>query len=188
MTGVQTCALPIFLFLSLRTETTFTSGGLAWLESQLETNKTKRCFVFQHIHDPQDDSADPSHSYSDMLAHTDGKAFLALMRRYTNAVWFHGHTHLTLGDERYPVSESLGYRSVHIPSLSGVRFYDTASNSLSNYFYKNGIQTWGSEFAEGYVVDVYANRIVLRGVDFAAGANKADVQMMPNEVYTLSTR
>ena len=178
----------VFLFLSLRTETTFASSGLAWLESQLEANKTKRCFVFQHLHDPDDNSADPSHAYSDMLAHTEGKAFLALMRRYTNAVWFHGHTHLTFGAEQYPVSEKLGYRSVHIPSLQGPRFYDAETDSLVNYRYENGIQVWGSTLSEGYVVDVYENKIVLRGVDFAAGANKTEVQMKTDEVYVLDTK
>lgn len=178
----------VFLFLSLRTETTFASGGLAWLESQLEANKSKRCFVFQHLHDPEDDSADPSHAYSDMLAHTEGRTFLALMRKYTNAVWFHGHTHLTFGAEQYPVSEKLGYRSVHIPSLQGPRFYDADTDSLVNYRYENGIQVWGSTLAEGYVVDVYENKIVLRGVDFAAGANKTEVQMKTDEVYVLDTK
>lgn len=175
----------VFLFLSLRTETTFTSGGLTWLEGQLEANKDKRCFVFQHLHDPEDDAADPSHAYSDMLAYTEGQAFLALMRQYTNAVWFHGHTHLTFGAEQYPVSEKLGYRSVHIPSLQGPRFYDEETDSLANYYYENGVQTWGSTLAEGYVVDVYESKIVLRGIDFASGTSKTEVQTMPNEIYVL---
>lgn len=178
----------VFLFLSLQTETTFADGGLAWLEEMLEANKDKRCFVFQHLHDPEDDTADPSHKYSDMLAHTQGRAFLALMRQYRNAIWFHGHTHLTFQSEQYPVGEVLGYRSVHIPSLSGPRFYNAATDTLDNYYFdENGTQIWGSVLAEGYIVDVYADKILLRGINFAAGSHRDRVEPMADEFYALPT-
>ena len=178
----------LFLFLSLKTEQTFTDGGLAWLESTLEANNDKRCFVFQHLHDPQDNTADPSHKYSDMLGGAQGQVFLALMRKYKNTVWFHGHTHLTLGAELYPVSEELGYRSVHIPSLSGPRFYDKELDVLENYYYDEyGNMIWGSVLAEGYIVDVYENKIVLRGINFAAGNSMDEVEAFADEVYVMDT-
>ena len=177
----------VFLFLSLSTERTFASGGLAWLESQLESNKGKRCFVFQHLHDPEDDAADPSRSYSGMLGSAEGQAFLAMMKRYKNAVWFHGHTHLTFSTERYPVSEKMGYRSVHVPSLQGPRFYDDATDSLMDYYYDDGSKVWGSLFAEGYIVDVYGDKIVLRGIDFAAGDKKNEVHELSGKAYVLNT-
>lgn len=178
----------LFLFLSLKNERTFTDGGLTWLESTLEANKDKRCFVFQHLHDPEDDTADPSHKYSDMLGGEQGQAFLALMRKYKNTVWFHGHTHLTLGAERYPVSEGLGYRSVHVPSLSGPRFYDKELDILENYYYDEyGNQIWGSVLAEGYIVDVYEDKIVLRGMNFAAGSSMDEVEAFAEEVYVMDT-
>lgn len=178
----------LFLFLSLKNERNFADGGLAWLESTLEANKDKRCFVFQHLHDPEDDTADPSHKYSDMLGGEQGQAFLALMRKYKNTVWFHGHTHLTLGAERYPVSEGLGYRSVHVPSLSGPRFYNKELNILEDCYYDEyGNQIWGSVLAEGYIVDVYEDKIVLRGINFAAGSGMDEVEAFTDEVYVMDT-
>lgn len=181
----------VFIFLSLKSESAndlFVDGGLTWLANTLEANKNKRCFVFQHVQDPADNTADPSHKYSPILNGAPGKEFLRLIKQYKNTVWFHGHTHLTFGVEQYPVSEDLGYRSVHIPSLSGPRFYDKETNELVNYYYdENNVQIWGSTLAEGYIVDVYENKIVLRGINFAAGTNKNEVTEMIDECYVFDT-
>ena len=181
----------MFIFLSLKSESAsnlFVDGGLAWLEQTLEANKNKRCFVFQHVQDPMDSSADPSHSYSPILGGTSGSEFLRLIKKYKNTVWFHGHTHVTFGVENYPVTESLGYRSVHIPSLASPRFYNADTNALEDYYFDEyGNKIWGSSLAEGYIVDVYAKKIVLRGINFASGSNKNEVQAFSDEVYVLDT-
>lgn len=181
----------VFIFLSLKSgnaSNLFVDGGLTWLEQTLEANKGKRCFVFQHVQDPNDDGADPSHSYSPILSGTPGQTFLSLLRKYKNTVWFHGHTHVTFGVEQYPVSENLGYRSVHIPSLSNPRFYNAETNALEDYYFDaDGNKICGSAMAEGYIVDVYENKIVLRGFNFAAGDNKDEVAALTDEVYVLDT-
>lgn len=181
----------VFIFLSLKSETPndlFVDGGLEWLADTLEANKNKRCFVFQHVQDPEDDISDPSHAYSNILNGVSGAEFLRLIKKYKNIVWFHGHTHLTLRNDHYPVSEYLGYRSVHIPSLSSLRFYNKDLDTLENYYYdENNNKIWGSLSAEGYIVDVYENKIVLRGINFAAGANKDQVEPFIDEVYTFDT-
>ena len=183
----------VFIFLSIYRHTPnnlFPSGGLEWLESILEANKNKRCFVFQHI--PQssiDKAADPSNSYdSGMLEGTDGKAFVALLKSYKNTVWFHGHTHFTLGLDEYPVSDECGYRSVHIPSLVAPRFYNKEANSYADsYIDENGNTVQGAILAEGYIVDVYENKIVLRSINFASGANKDEVTPFTDEIYAVDT-
>jgi hypothetical protein len=181
----------VFIFLSLKTgnaSNLFVDGGLEWLRQTLEANKSKRCFVFQHVQDPNDDGADPSHSYSPILNGTPGQTFLNMLREYKNTVWFHGHTHVTFGVEQYPVREELGYRSVHIPSLASPRFYNAETNALEDYYFDEyGNKIWGSSMAEGYIVDVYANKIVLRGINFAAGSNKDQVAAMADEVYVFDT-
>lgn len=182
----------VFLFLGINRHANsadlFPEGGLEWLEEALEANKDRRCFVFQHIPESADACADPSGRYDATLMGSHGQAFVALMKRYTNAVWFHGHTHLTFGAEQYPVSESRGYRSVHIPSLSSLRFYDEESNAVVDYYYdENNNKIWGSSLAEGYIVDVYDSRIVLRGIDFAAGDDMDEVAVIAEEVYVLDT-
>lgn len=180
----------VFIFLSLKKESTtdlFVDGGLAWLQQTLEANRNKRCFVFQHCQDPKDDCADPSHKYSPLLGGTAGQEFLKIIRHYKNVVWFHGHTHLSFNATQYPVGEDLGYRSVHIPSLVSPRIYDEENNVLLDYYYNNNIQTYLSIWSEGYIVDVYANRIVLRGINFAAGDNRDEVEHFASEIYTLDT-
>lgn len=182
----------VFLFLSnyrhANSRELFPEGGLDWLEATLEANKDKRCFVFQHIPESADSCADPSNRYDVTLMGTTGQAFVTLMKKYKNTVWFHGHTHITFGVEQYPVSEKRGYRSVHVPSLSSPRFYDEESNAVVDYYFdENGNKIWGSSLAAGYIVDVYENRIVLRGIDFAAGDGKDQVAVMADEVYVVET-
>lgn len=166
----------------------FPDGGLDWLEATLEANKDKRCFVFQHIPESADSSADPSNRYDATLMGATGQAFVSLMKRYKNTVWFHGHTHITLGTAQYPISEKRRYRSVHIPSLASPRFYDEEANAVVDYYFdENGNKVWGSTLAEGYIVDVYKNKIVLHGINFAAGDNKDEVATLADEVYVFDT-
>jgi hypothetical protein len=180
----------VFIFLSLKSESPndlFVDGGLQWLAETLESNKNKRCFVFQHVQDPEDDISDPSHSYSNILNGTSGAEFLRLIKKYkNNTIWFHGHTHLTLKSDIYPVSEHLGYHSVHIPSLSSLRFYNEETNALENYYYdENNNKIWGSLLAEGYIVDVYKNKIIIKGINFASGTNKDIVELFADEAYVM---
>lgn len=195
-TGKQPCYSfeyngDVFIFLSLKSEnknSLFVDGGLEWLQQTLEANRNKRCFVWQHVQDPADTCADPSHRYSNILDGTHGAEFLRLIRHYKNVVWFHGHTHLSFTEEHYPVGDSLGYRSVHIPSLVSPRLYDEVSDSLKDYYYnENNVQIWTAIWSEGYIVDVYPNRIVLRGINFAAGENRDDVKPFASEIYTIDT-
>lgn len=181
----------VFIFLSLKgtnINDLFPAGGLEWLEVTLESNKNKRCFVFQHCPELADSTADPSGTWSDIMEGTSGKAFIALMKRYPNTIWFHGHTHVTLGVDEYPVSDVLGYKSIHVPSLGAPRFYDESDSTLKDYYYdRYGNKVWGSLLSEGYIVDVYENKIILRGINFAAGSNRNQVEEMDNEIYALNT-
>lgn len=194
----------VFIMFSLLTDDpmTFPDGALDWLKEVLEANRNKRCFVFQHIHDPSDATADPSGTYSPILDKgDDGVLFLKLLKHYANAIWFHGHTHLSLTTERdgyKPVSTARGYKSVHIPSLQGVRYWndgDTALQTSYETVNESGttITVQGGAHSEGYIVDVYDNKIVLRGIDFAVHYYNADwtsryeVEPMEDKVFTLNT-
>lgn len=181
----------VFIFLSLKSTNEndlFADGGLNWLEETLEANKNKRCFVFQHCPALSDKSADPSGTWSSIMDGTSGKAFVSLMKKYKNVVWFHGHTHVTLDIDEYPVSDVLGYKSVHVPSLVSPRFYDESETMLQDYYFdEDGNKVWGALFSEGYIVDVYENKIVIKGIDFAAGSNRNCVEEMYDETYVLNT-
>ncbi len=185
------CGEDVFIFLSMKSDNPddlFEEEGLRWFAQTLEKNKNKRCFVFQHVQDPEDKTADPSRSYSDILNGISGREFLRLIKKYKNTVWFHGHTHLTFQGDYSPINEDLGYRSVHIPSLSSLRFYDEKLNALENfYFDEHNNKVWGALLSEGYIVDVYRNKIVLKGINFAAGANQNQVELLEDKVFGLDT-
>ncbi len=180
----------VFIMFSLRSESAaeaFTNADLIWLRDTLEANKNKRCFLFQHVPALTDNTADPSGSWSGIMDGEAGAVFLSLIRQYPNVVWFHGHTHLTLADQTPPVSD-LDYRSVHVPSLASPRFHNQEAGILEDYFYDEaGNQIWGSTMAEGFIVDVYPNKIVIRGINFAAGLHQDKVEPIAGEVYALST-
>lgn len=151
----------------------FTQEYLQWLYETLETNRNKRCFIFEHIF-PWGDSGNPGGYYStDLFSGTKGSVFQSLLKHYKNTVLFHGHSHTKFElqeiDEKANYSDALGYRSIHIPSLSVPR--DIANDALTNIYVDS----------EGYVVDVYDNGIHLRGRDFVKG------EFLPIASYWLDT-
>ena len=151
----------------------FTNEYLQWIYENLEANRNKRCFIFEHVF-PWGDSGNPGGYYSfDMFSGTKGSVFQSLLRHYKNTVFFHGHSHtkfeLQAVDKKANYSDALGYRSVHIPSLAVPR--DIVNNALSNIYADS----------EGYVVDVYETGIHLRGRDFVKG------EFLPIASYWLDT-
>lgn len=140
----------------------FSTEELQWLKDTLEANRNKRCFVFEHVF-PWGDCGNALGAYpsGDLFTGTMGTTFQNLLKHYKNTVFFHGHSHfkfyLQEQDEKANYSDALGYRSVHIPSLSVPR--DIIGDN-EPFVYAD---------SEGYVVDVYENGIHLRGRDFVKG-------------------
>ena len=157
----------------------FTDGELDWLESTLEANKGRRCFVFQHIfagvrNEPACGNANGL--YTNWCWHDSAECtrFENLMKQYST-IWFHGHSHL-----RYTLqsiadyanySKEDGYHSIHIPSLAVPRDDADGDGAYEQVF----------AGSEGYVVDVYPNGIHLRGRDFVKG------EYLPIASYWLDT-
>lgn len=159
----------------------FTAAELQWLYETLEANRNKRCFVFQHVFAGKEKTAVCGNAYG--LYHnycwsnaTQTTLFESLLKHYTNAIWFHGHSHLRFNlqakDCEYAnISKADGYWSVHIPSISVPR--EDADGDGATEYYSAG--------SEGYVVDVYANHIILCGRDFVKG------EFLPIAQYCLDT-
>ena len=145
----------------LNNETMFAPGELQWLYETLEANRNKRCFVFFHVF-PWGDCGNPGELYwYDMFTGTVGSVFQSLLKHYKNTVFFHGHSHTKFDqqkhDDKANYSDALGYRSVHIPSVTIPRDID--------HGYLRDI--YGE--SEGYLVDVYEKGVHLRGRDFVNG-------------------
>lgn len=150
----------------------FTVAELQWLYEALETNRNKRCFVFEHVF-PWDGSGDVLNAYPvNLLKGTVGGVFLSLMQHYKNVIWFHGHSHVKFDGQIYGdmanIDKLYGMYSLHIPSLC----YPAEGDADRGYIYAE---------SEGYVMDVYADGIHLRGRDFARG------EFLPIASYWLDT-
>ena len=154
----------VFIFLGTHngyeTGRIFTREQLQWFYETLEANKDKRCFVFEHIL-PDGTSGNPSNlQAAPMWGGTETVIFEDLLEHYSNVTMFHGHSHTAF--ELQSISDIanydnfLGRHSIHIPALFGTREL------------KDGSRYEDFAACEGYVVDVYENSIVLRGLDFQA--------------------
>ena len=100
------------------------------------------------------------------------------MKHYKNTILFHEHSHfryhLQEVDKMANYSDEIGYRSVHIPSLSVPR--DRVDGSVT-YIYVE---------SEGCVVNVYDNYIILNGRDFID--NDKDSHEIPLGTYKIHTK
>lgn len=154
----------LFIFIGQNTaRTPMTDEALSWLETTLEENKNKRCFVFVHSVVDDNDSGTRFGYYSNMTFDwwgTKKTTFINIMKKYQNAILFHGHTNMSFAAQTIVdniiYSTVLGFKSVHIPSIYVVRVPDTVNEKLKE-----------AEGAEGYIVDVYEDFIVLNGYEFA---------------------
>lgn len=150
---------------------------LLWFRQALESNMDKRCFVFVHSY-IEEDSGDPgdlrenSIFSDDFWGAANRIAFVDLIKAHPNIILFHGHSHmkfecqglysameqLTPEQESYKAAnytDKNGFKSVHIPSLGRPRSIDLEAGTTP---YVDGE-------AQGYVVDVYEDCIVLCGMD-----------------------
>lgn len=166
----------VFIMVGVKSDTNgslFADGELQWLYETLETNRNKRCFVFQHVF-PKTDALG---LYSNGIwGGTEAAVFESLMEHYPNVVLFHGHSHLRFDlqgkyGEKANYDQDFGCHSVHISSISSPRDANSTNTGWVHVFADS----------EGYVVDVYDNGIHLRGRDFVRGT------FLPIASYWLDT-
>lgn len=155
---------------------TFSDESLQWLYEILEANRNKRCIVFEHC--PRFDGSGnpyPPAPTGDILLSQSGTCFKGLMQHYKNAIWFHGHTHISFEAQKdcshANYDRKFGCHSVHIPSTMAIKTLNSAGDGYDG----------DSNRGMGYVVDVYENHIVLRGRDFVAD------KFVPIATYCLDT-
>lgn len=155
----------------------FVASQLQMLYNALETNRNKRCFVFQHYF-MVGYAGDPANVYgSTTLFGIQETVLRSLMEHYPNAIWLHGHSHQSfesqMAHEKTIYDDVCGCHNIHIPSC-----YMPVVVSKFNDAYSKADDVNGSQ---GYVMDVYANAIVLKGRDFTKGA------FVPLGIYHLDT-
>jgi UDP-2,3-diacylglucosamine pyrophosphatase LpxH len=141
----------------------FYASDLQWLYDTLETNRNKRCFVWQHVLSHSGSGMPVTNTSTGLLESERGSVFRSIVQHYPNVIWFHGHSHACF--ESQEVNSIANYHkdgschSINISGLSYPREYYVESGTVKH--------TDLHEESEGYVVDVYEKYIVLRGRDFA---------------------
>lgn len=153
-------------------------NDFAWLESTLEANNNRRCFLFVHAY-IEEDSGDPldvrENSIFEDWGTTKKTAFMNLIRRHENVVLFHGHSHMKFQYQEYDTNanytERNSFKSVHVPSLGVPRDINFDTNKSKD----------DPNASQGYIVDVYDNCIVLTGMDFIKN------EPIPLGVYKIDT-
>lgn len=177
----------IYLFMGMKAESynldLFSTDQLNWLEERLEYYKNRRIFLFEHVFIEPTGNINGLYPYDSMgnVEGQPGKIFRNLMAKYRNVILFTGHSHLEfilqrLGDnancsER---TDSLCHR-VHIPSCAKPRSNDVSTEDVNKNTYTN----YGS--SEGYVMDVYQDYIILKGINFV------DNKYLPLAQYRINT-
>lgn len=170
----------VFLFLSLENGVdtnridNFSGEQLDWAEAQIEqfTREGRRIFLIQHTpvsgFGAGDDPAAPAYDGSLRLTDDTGKPFpnnrrfFDLICRYRQLIWLSGHTHVDFRDD-FNCSDGNGRacHMLHIPALAGSTRIIKSSD---------GSQTLDRSFpgdcAQGYIAEVYENRVIFRGIDF----------------------
>lgn len=166
----------VFIFLgdtywraSSNGNTIMTDEQLDWLEEQLEANKDKTVYLFQHVFlgdtcgDIQyENGTDVYGNWFDETKESTQR-YRDLLRKYNNVTWFNGHSHwkfyLQYINENLNVFNGGGEycNMVHVPSVTVPRDFINQS------------RVEDSSNSEGYIVDVYENKTVLRGYDFQNG-------------------
>lgn len=167
LTYTMTQGNDLFIFVGQSKDTQpMSDEHFTWLANILEANKDKRCFVFIHPYirpfSDVSDSGDPLRLHKEPLFTYWGQVktnnFINLMKSYPNVIVFHGHAHMDFENQFVKTNSNystiLGFKSIHIPSTAETRNVSTGEIVKK----PNGSQ--------GYICDVYANHIVLKGYDF----------------------
>lgn len=131
---------------------------LKWLQEQLEANRNKRCFVFEHL-TLNDDAGNPNNIHNAFWVDMED-TLVGLLRHYKNSILFHGHSHFDLKEQfnfsYMNYSTRKGFRSVHVPSTVGGRITVDGVKQDATL----------TENRSGYVAEVYESCVILRGYNF----------------------
>lgn len=162
----------------------FSDEQMDWAERTIAAfqREKRRIFLIQHApvlgSGVGDDAQNPAYEGSIRLSDRTGRPlannrrFDMLTRRFPSLILLSGHTHVDLRDE-------VNYRRggchiLHIPALAGSTRLTAkdGENILDRTFYDDA--------AQGYLADVFENKVVFRGIDFLSG------RFYPEYVYTIN--
>lgn len=167
----------VYLFCGMYKESTsspFSDDELAWLSSKLEEHKNKRVFLFVHYY--YGETGNVNHIVS-IHSPISNQTFIDLITNYKNVIYFSGHTHLAFYIQKYGKYNNIKSASdichrVHIPSCAKPRKSSDGTEGSAQVY---------AEGSEGYLMEVYENGILLKGINFETN------KFLPISNYYLST-
>lgn len=184
-----------FLFLGMKNALSSSSlanaylnADIEWLGVKLNDYKNDRCFVITHLFFP-DAAGNVNDAYvtTKCLGGTQLAALQAFRTQYPRVVWFSGHSHYKwqyqerdLTANVYPTTNAgrTGAWTVHVPSCGQPAETSGAAGNLS-------LRTLESQ---GAVVDVYADYIDIRGIQFKGRSDSRYAnRYLPIAQYRLPT-
>lgn len=164
----------VFLFVSLdyvnNTTSTVDVGyavGLAWLKERLARYKGARIFVFIHFPPTGYSGLADGQYYGWSSASTEDEAFVKAINQTKNVVVFTGHTHYRLN-----VQETYDNMNIYRFNASNTALVHVPSNSRP----RDASGTTVEQYSEGYIVEVYEQGLVIRGIDFVSGQPMLDYE------------
>ena len=157
----------LFIFLSPSTTSGNTSGltdaKLDWLENLLTTNANKRVFLIYHFF-INNTAGNASNLDDGGLNCTSGVTlrFKNMIESYSNLIFCNGHSHLRFSLQDLDPNANYYHEQgkcyyVHVPSASRPRG-DNGSGGTTDIY----------SGSEGYLVEVYANKVLFKPIDFIA--------------------
>lgn len=171
---------------------------MKWLYNQLMMHRNQRCFIFTHMFMP-DKCGNYGKTYNHPMDDQSSKWFDLLFKKFTNAIWFSGHSHwvweaqgLSIGSSSdkgnnydaniYPpntTEREYGW-AIHLPSCA------CPKKPTMDGGYEDVLL--GSQFA---VIDVFENAIVIKGITQIAQSDSEvvpdNLKQMPITQYYLNT-
>ena len=172
---IKTYGNDVFIYVSMESKD-YSVAGLSyekvdWVKQQLSTYKGKRIFFIHHMF-INDTCGNNGKTYSSSMNNSSTRVqnFVAAIKAETKLIHLSGHSHFLFNVTNSYANNNYYYKSggphyIHAPSNTRPR--DASANTV----YEKG---------EGYVVDVYADKVIFRGFDSTTKAYKT------NYVYTVN--
>lgn len=149
------------------------AGSMAWLKEQLDIYTGARIFLFIHFPLSGYSGLTTGQYYGFGSGSTEDDEIVTAINKAENVIVFHGHTHY-----HFELEEEFNHINVYQFNYS-----DTASvhvPSCSHTRDKN--MTADTNRSQAYIVEVYENGVILRGIDLTTG------EFMPEYEYLLHTK
>lgn len=140
-----------------------TTSKLDWLENLLQTNTSTRVFLFYHYFvDGTSGNGTGVYPYGTLNpSNAIALRFINMVKQYPNLIYCNGHSHMRFNIQDQDANANYYHNDgecyyIHIPSTAKPRF--PSGDTVADYY----------EGSEGYLVEVYANKVIFKPIDFIA--------------------